>query len=130
MARRLGRPAGRIVAHVPEPGAEGRFGFFATVDDPDVVAALVDAASAWLREQGCTTMTGPLSFEPEDEPGLLADRFDRPGTTGRPWHPPWARPLLRSEEHTSELQSLMRISYAVFCLKKKKQNTAAHEQQH
>src|SRR3546814_9153293 len=34
-------------------------------------------------------------------------------------------PLLfvRSEEHTSELQSLMRISYAVFCLKKKKKNT-------
>src|SRR3546814_4938580 len=29
------------------------------------------------------------------------------------------RELLRSEEHTSELQSLMRISYAVFCLKKK-----------
>src|SRR3546814_6832124 len=32
----------------------------------------------------------------------------------------------RSEEHTSELQSLMRISYAVFCLKKKK-NTQLHE---
>src|SRR3546814_2059093 len=32
---------------------------------------------------------------------------------------------LRSEEHTSELQALMRISYAVFCLKKKK-----HDQQH
>src|SRR3546814_3534605 len=31
-----------------------------------------------------------------------------------------ADPLARSEEHTSELQSLMRISYAVFCLKKKK----------
>src|SRR3546814_3504968 len=30
--------------------------------------------------------------------------------------------IRRSEEHTSELQSLMRISYAVFCLKKKKQN--------
>src|SRR3546814_10386149 len=30
--------------------------------------------------------------------------------------------LTRSEEHTSELQSLMRISYAVFCLKKKKKN--------
>src|SRR3546814_3528481 len=29
-------------------------------------------------------------------------------------------PVARSEEHTSELQSLMRISYAVFCLKKKK----------
>src|SRR3546814_3930571 len=38
-------------------------------------------------------------------------------------HLPWdSAPLLeveRSEEHTSELQSLMRISYAVFCLKKK-----------
>src|SRR3546814_8866442 len=31
--------------------------------------------------------------------------------------------LVRSEEHTSELQSLMRISYAVFCLKKKTKNT-------
>src|SRR3546814_7192931 len=34
--------------------------------------------------------------------------------------------LGRSEEHTSELQSLMRISYAVFCLKKKNQITSHH----
>src|SRR3546814_6194879 len=33
----------------------------------------------------------------------------------------------RSEEHTSELQSLMRISYAVFCLKKKKDNQQIEE---
>src|SRR3546814_4184943 len=33
----------------------------------------------------------------------------------------------RSEEHTSELQSLMRISYAVFCLKKKKKKTKRHK---
>src|SRR3546814_4285270 len=33
----------------------------------------------------------------------------------------------RSEEHTSELQSLMRISYAVFCLKKKIQNQIIHK---
>src|SRR3546814_3638672 len=46
-----------------------------------------------------------------------------------PWAQPWSsaaavpglpRNAVRSEEHTSELQSLMRISYAVFCLKKKK----------
>src|SRR3546814_1295122 len=36
---------------------------------------------------------------------------------------PHRQPLVRSEEHTSELQSLMRISYAVFCLKKKKKHT-------
>src|SRR3546814_3378454 len=37
--------------------------------------------------------------------------------------------LTRSEEHTSELQSLMRISYAVFCLKKKKTRTQKTIQQ-
>src|SRR3546814_4864230 len=36
----------------------------------------------------------------------------------------------RSEEHTSELQSLMRISYAVFCLKKKNQVKKPHHQRH
>src|SRR3546814_3575109 len=37
------------------------------------------------------------------------------------------RPGCRSEEHTSELQSLMRISYAVFCLKKKKTHNYKHD---
>src|SRR3546814_6076804 len=37
--------------------------------------------------------------------------------------------LARSEEHTSELQSLMSISYAVFCLKKKKQKNTNHSTQ-
>src|SRR3546814_2847095 len=36
---------------------------------------------------------------------------------------------IRSEEHTSELQSLMRISYAVFCLKKKKTHKRTHRTQ-
>src|SRR3546814_991068 len=40
-----------------------------------------------------------------------------------------ARVSPRSEEHTSELQSLMRISYAVFCLKKKKNQTHEQKQQ-
>src|SRR3546814_2163304 len=40
---------------------------------------------------------------------------------------PCDQPSLRSEEHTSELQSLMRISYAVFCLKKKKNKNKHNE---
>src|SRR3546814_3433435 len=39
------------------------------------------------------------------------------------------RQQCRSEEHTSELQSLMRISYAVFCLKKKKMNNKPYDLQ-
>src|SRR3546814_6210883 len=48
--------------------------------------------------------------------GMETRSFDLPLTS-------WLRPhATRSEEHTSELQSLMRTSYAVFCLKKKKYN--------
>src|SRR3546814_10358363 len=53
-------------------------------------------------------------------------RFDAPCSTPKPgsrrasFFPHAACRQCRSEEHTSELQSLMRISYAVFCLKKKK----------
>src|SRR3546814_3889202 len=43
------------------------------------------------------------------------------------WMKPGEKMPCRSEEHTSELQSLMRISYAVFCLKKKTQNKLQHE---
>src|SRR3546814_4127747 len=45
---------------------------------------------------------------------------DAAGSAGYTWLPKKASLPARSEEHTSELQSLMRISYAVFCLKKKK----------
>src|SRR3546814_1279472 len=55
---------------------------------------------------------------PETSADRGGERRRLPGcAVGRPCH---CR-LGRSEEHTSELQSLMRISYAVFCLKKKKQ---------
>src|SRR3546814_1123839 len=53
--------------------------------------------------------------------GYAGRHHVRPPPVRRP-APAASRPHRRSEEHTSELQSLMRISYAVFCLKKKKSN--------
>src|SRR3546814_4409260 len=44
--------------------------------------------------------------------------------------PPHSRRFMRSEEHTSELQSLMRISYAVFCLKNKRTKIDHNTYQH
>src|SRR3546814_2209893 len=50
----------------------------------------------------------------------FAANFASPGEALREWlNPHLGKHERRSEEHTSELQSLMRISYAVFCLKKK-----------
>src|SRR3546814_5281404 len=54
---------------------------------------------------------GRIRVEPTQEPGMDVRRAETPG-----FHAGIGQ---RSEEHTSELQSLMRISYAVFCLKKK-----------
>src|SRR3546814_7233127 len=83
---------------------------------------VVDAASAAearsvLRAQTVDLVVSDIMMPGED--GLSLTRHLRE-TSGIPVI------LLRSEEHTSELQSLMRISYAVFCLKKKnKQVTIA-----
>src|SRR3546814_8939876 len=52
-----------------------------------------------------------------------AEGESRLGTFSEEGRERFGRRGKRSEEHTSELQSLMRISYAVFCLKKKKKNT-------
>src|SRR3546814_7064756 len=67
-------------------------------------------------------------------PAAIRRRGDLAGLRRRPVptehrvrRPGWCG---RSEEHTSELQSLMRISYAVFCLKKKKQQTYKHMTTH
>src|SRR3546814_6777726 len=54
----------------------------------------------------------------------LAIGYADEGAAVNQW--PVPRAPLRSEEHTSELQSLMRISYAVFCLKKKKKTRTKH----
>src|SRR3546814_7914099 len=66
-----------------------------------------------------------LDLPRRGEPGQEADEDRRAAeqSRGARVHPPLVGSLDRSEEHTSELQSLMRISYAVFCLKKKTQTT-------
>src|SRR3546814_4275771 len=80
------------------------------------------------REQAGHRLSEGLG-KPESLERRLADEGKRPDTAAHGWqvadsrqHIRQSRPAgdrRRSEEHTSELQSLMRISYAVFCLKKK-----------
>src|SRR3546814_2170976 len=88
---------------------------------------------------GATTQTGGaallavLKSQGVDTGGWVIDNGAGLSRTGRltaqglagmldaAWRSPLMPEFIRSEEHTSELQSLMRISYAVFCLKKKKQ---------
>src|SRR3546814_5621275 len=66
-------------------------------------------------------LCGALSFTGGEGPHQVAHGGQRQGALDRSTggQPGTTRPRRRSEEHTSELPSLMRISYAVFCLKKK-----------
>src|SRR3546814_6564894 len=78
---------------------------------PDAVAVL----KSRLRPFRSAPAGSPPLLPPRPRWPVDAHRRSGSTTRGRHWPP------CRSEEHTSELQSLMRISYAVFCLKKKKQ---------
>src|SRR3546814_10562658 len=96
-------------------------------DRPGVARSGCACERAAQMGSGACRRSGPcLSRSRPDEAGADGDRSPaaRAGQAeGGARHPKKSRRLLRSEEHTSELQSLMRISYAVFCLKKKKNNT-------
>src|SRR3546814_2643215 len=73
-------------------------------------------AMAWLHARGEV-----LADQTEEGGHRLTVRLDAADRArfDRSWPDARVIPMPRSEEHTSELQSLMRISYAVFCLKKK-----------
>src|SRR3546814_9222515 len=86
---------------------------------------------------GKETEEDPMMLIRNTDPFREFDRLTQQlmGSTNRPAVMPldaWreGETFVRSEEHTSELQSLMRISYAVFCLKKKKtqQNQTTYSQ--
>src|SRR3546814_4874775 len=79
----------------------------------------LDAGDVQIEGRRRRRARRPMAGARRKGPPQTARREGRPGADRR--YPGRAVPgQQRSEEHTSELQSLMRISYAVFCLKKKK----------
>src|SRR3546814_3102901 len=88
--------AGAYLAHYGWYERQVRSGDLTGSAAVDTVTGWSDDIAGWVNDTGATRLGLLLSL------ALAA--------------------VLRSEEHTSELQSLMRISYAVFCLKKKKQH--------
>ena len=83
LAERAGEVVGRIAGIVngmhlrKYDDGNGFFGFFETVEDPKVSAALLDAASGWLKQRGLTGVRGPTNPTMNDVAGLLVDGFHR-----------------------------------------------------
>lgn len=100
MAYRDGKPAGRIAAIINKQINErfgskiARFGFFDTIDDPDVASALLSAAEDWAREKGMKKIIGPLGFTDLDREGLLIEGFEELSTMATNYNYPYYAELV------------------------------------
>jgi len=93
VARRGGRDVGRIAAILDRnhnsfhEERAAFFGFFESLDDPQVAAKLLDAAAVWGRERKMTVLRGPVNPTLNDEAALLVDGFDAPPVVMMTYNP-------------------------------------------
>jgi GNAT superfamily N-acetyltransferase len=113
LAERDGEPVGRITAQVDERwdesqgGSDAMFGFFETVEDPAVAAALLDAAAEWARARGRSRILGPMDFTTNDEVGILIEGYELRPMILENWHPPYYRSLLEAHGFGKAMDLLM-----------------------
>src|SRR3546814_5241247 len=112
--RERARAAGVLTPHILDDGSH--------LNQRETAVVLIKSGLSPLGPLACNTMApdeGNMYLLGKEGSPELKERFLKPMVEGRVR----SAFFMRSEEHTSELQSLMRISYAVFCLKKKKKQT-------
>ena len=113
LAERDGEPVGRITAHIDhrwdeyQGGKDAMFGFFEAAEDPEVVRALLDAASEWALARGRERLLGPMDFTTNDEIGILIEGFERKPMILEPWHPPYYQRLIEAEGFGKAMDVLM-----------------------
>jgi len=107
IARETGKPVGRISVQIdriydqhwkgdPEHTGVALFGFFDSVDRPEVAKALFAAAEGWAKGKGRTRLRGPFTVDSKGEMGILVDGFDTPPRIGMPHNRPYVGPLIES----------------------------------
>lgn len=95
-----GHPLGRIAAIVNHQhlttyhDQTGFFGFFETVDSPEVAGRLLSAARDYLKQHGMTRMRGPASFSSNEQWGLLIEGFGASPVIMMPYNLPYYERLL------------------------------------
>ncbi len=92
----------------------GRFGFFDTIDDKEVAAALLLAAEEWVKEKGCNRIVGPLGLTDLDCEGMLVEGSEHRATITTWWHPPYTPALLEALGYKKEIDW---VTYKVDFLK-------------
>ena len=113
IAERDGEPVGRISVQIDyrwdeyRGGNDGQFGFFETIDDPEVATALLDAGCDWLASRGREKVYGPMDFTTNDELGILIEGFEHRPVILEPWHPPYYQRLIEAAGFGKAMDLLM-----------------------
>mgnify|MGYP001436660030 FL=1 len=95
MAYRDGKPVGRVAAIINHRAndtwkkKEVRFGWIDFIDDVEVSRSLLNTVSAWGKERGMDTLTGPLGFTDMDAEGMLIEGFDQLSTMATIYNYPY-----------------------------------------
>lgn len=103
VAYQNGQPVGRISAqidslHQERYGADsGHFGLLECIDNPEVFAALMLHAEAWLASRQIRRVSGPFNLSINQECGILVDGFDTPPVVMMPHSPRWYGRLLEEQ---------------------------------
>jgi hypothetical protein len=107
-ARKDGKLVGRVSATVDQAWLglyhddTGHIGYFDTIDDLEVAKALLDRAEAWLRERKMKRVNGPMSFNANQEIGLLVDGFEHPPQLDMAHSRPWQGKLIEACGYVKE----------------------------
>lgn len=113
IAERDGEPVGRITAQLDrnwdetQGGSDAMFGFFETVDDAAVTAALLETAGEWAGERGRDRILGPMDFTTNDEVGILIEGFGLRPLILENWHPPYYKELIEGAGFAKAMDLLM-----------------------
>lgn len=113
IAERAGEPVGRISAQIDQRwdeyrgGNDGQFGFFETINDPEVARGLLDTSCEWLAGQGREKVYGPMDFTTNDEIGIQIAGFDVKPVILENCHQPYFQELVEGAGFTKAMDLLM-----------------------
>lgn len=102
LARENGVTVGRIAAIINDnhnthwQDKTGFFGFFECEDNPQAAKALIDAAAAWLKQNGMQSIRGPMNPSTNHTCGVLMDNFDKLPFIMMTYNPPYYDVILQS----------------------------------
>ena len=117
-AHKNGQCVGRITASIDREHLDrykddtGFWGFIDTVDDAEIVKALIHRAEDWLKKKGMKHARGPVSLSVNEEMGCLVDGFDTPPYIMMPHHRPYQGGLIEQAGY-AKIKDLLAWTYTV-----------------